>query len=135
MNKYKFFIAFTFISLLCIGCNSNNDSHELICNISKDYNNQTITILFDDDNREVLNIKSKTIIDLSNLNEDFKNQLIDFSYEGCSNSGKKNCKVLVENNQVIEEYESTGELLFDTNKKPLDKVKEMFESDGFTCKK
>ena len=133
-NKTLYIFILVFISLLCFGCRANNESHQLLCSISANHDEQVITIYFNEENSKVINIKSKTTINLSNYDDDFKNQLIEFSTNGCTDSGKINCKVSVENNQVIEEYENSGEKFLNTNSKTLEEVKEIFENDGFTCK-
>ena len=133
MKKYKMLVL-SLLIIYCFGCNTNKDNHQLTCTITKRDDVQTIIFSFNDDNTRVLNVNVETVVDISNYDEEFKSQLLDFSGFGCSDDNNTKCSVNVEDDKAVEIKESTGDEYFDNDRKTLDEVQQMYESDGFSCK-
>lgn len=128
-------IILCFIAIICFGCKSNNYSHRLICNFTKGYEDQTITINFNDNDDKVLNVKIETIIYVSDYDESRKQQLIDFIKEKCSNAEDANCYAFLKDDKIIENMEMSGSEYFEDNKKTIDELQNLYENDGFSCER
>ena len=133
MKKIGLFLVFS-LTLLATACGEK--SNTLSCKLNSVNEEINLTIEFNNEGTKIEKYKEDTKVSLDNrYSKEDLDVFINLAKTACEQSGNLNCEVRVVDDKIVSSSLKNLNDLINGSNISIDRLKEMLEKDGYSCKK